>query len=138
MATVHSSRAVRAIYIGLGFVSLGVAIVGAFLPLVPTTGPVLLAGFFFARSSERFNNWLLDHPRFGPLVRDYQAGLGIPLRAKLLAALMIVVTFSISIVLVVEATALRVTLAVLAAGIIAFIASRPTRRPDGAHAGAAG
>lgn len=127
---VHRSRTVRAVFIGLGFASLGVGVVGIFLPLIPTTGPVLLAGFFFARSSERFNNWLLAHPRFGPMVRDYQAGLGIPLRAKLLAVGMIGLTFAISIAFVVESTGWRVTLATLAVAIVAFIVSRPTRRPD--------
>ncbi len=127
---VHRSRTVRAVYLGLGFASLGVAAVGVVLPLIPTTGPVLLAGFFFARSSERFNNWLLSHPRFGPLVRDYQAGLGIPRRAKVLAVVMIAATFTLSIVLVVDSPQWRVLLGALAIGIVAFILTRPTRHHD--------
>ncbi len=128
---VHRSRTVRAVYIGLGFLCLGVAVIGVFLPLIPTTGPVLLAGFFFARSSERFNTWLLSHPRFGPLVRDYHAGLGIPRRAKVLAVAMIGATFTLSIVFVVESPAWRAILAGLAVGIVAFILTRPTRHPEG-------
>ncbi len=127
---VHRSRTVRAVYLGLGFACLGVAAVGVVLPLIPTTGPVLLAGFFFARSSDRFNRWLLSHPRFGPLVRDYQAGLGIPRRAKVLAVVMIAVTFTLSMVFVVDSLQLRLLLGLLAVGIVVFILSRPTRRPD--------
>lgn len=127
---VHRSRAVRVVYIGLGFVSLAVAAVGIFLPLIPTTGPVLLAGFFFARSSERFNDWLLSHSRFGPLVRDYQAGLGIPRRAKALAVVMIAATFTLSIVFVVGSPPWRVVLGALAVAIVAFIVTRPTRQPE--------
>jgi len=125
-ANVHHRRSVRVTYRVLGFVSLGVGMLGLVLPLIPTTGPVLLAGFFFARSSERFHRWMLDHPRFGPAIRNYQAGLGIPRRAKILATVMIVLTFSLSMAFVVTATVGRVVLGLLAVGIIAFILSRPT------------
>ena len=86
----------RAVYLVLGFVSLGVAFVGVALPLIPTTGPVLLAAFFFAKSSERFHNWLLNHRWFGPGIRDYQAGLGIPMKAKVTAVVMIAISFGIT------------------------------------------
>ncbi len=127
-AKVHHLRSVRSIYLTLGFLSLGVGMVGLVLPLVPTTGPVLLAAFFFARSSERFHGWLVDHPRFGPGIRDYQAGLGIPLRAKVLAVVMIVATFTVSLVFVVTHFWLRAMLVAIAAGVIAFILTRPTNR----------
>ncbi len=129
-AKLHRSRTVRVVYMSLGFVSLAMGMVGIFLPLIPTTGPIILAGFFFARSSDRFNEWLLAHPRFGPMLRDYQAGLGIPMRAKILAVAMIAVTFSISIVFVVGALPWRLALVALAVAIAAFIVTRPTRRPD--------
>ncbi|HSG78111.1 MAG TPA: YbaN family protein [Acidimicrobiia bacterium] len=83
MPTVRSW--LRPLYLLLGLVSLGIALIGIFLPLIPTTGPVLLAAFFFARSSERLHSWILDHPRFGPFVRDFQEGRGIPLRGKIVA-----------------------------------------------------
>ncbi len=118
----------RTIYLALGMLSLGVGVVGLVLPLVPTTGPVLLAAFFFARSSERFHGWLVNHPRFGQSIRDYQAGLGIPMRAKVLAVVMIAVTFTISLAFVAKAVWLRALLVAVAVGVVAFILSRPTRR----------
>lgn len=75
----------RPLYLLLGLVSLGIALIGIFLPLIPTTGPVLLAAFFFARSSDRLHGWILSHPRFGPFIRDFQEGRGIPLRGKVVA-----------------------------------------------------
>ncbi len=129
-AKLHRSRTVRAVYMSLGLVSLALGMVGIFLPLIPTTGPIILAGFFFARSSDRFNQWLLAHPRFGPMLRDYQAGLGIPMRAKVLAVAMIAVTFSISIVFVVGTMPWRLALVALAVAIATFIVTRPTRRAD--------
>jgi uncharacterized membrane protein YbaN (DUF454 family) len=49
---------------------------------------VLLAAFCFARGSARWEAWLLNHPRFGPMVRDWRAHRAIPLRAKQLSTLM--------------------------------------------------
>jgi uncharacterized protein len=60
-------------------------IVGIFVPLLPTTPFVLLAAFCFSRGSLRCERWLLQHPRFGPMVRDWRANRAIPLRAKQLA-----------------------------------------------------
>ena len=75
----------RALYLilGLAFTALGIA--GAFLPLVPTTPLLILATWFFARSSPRLESWLMDHKRFGPLLRAWHEKGAIPRRAKILA-----------------------------------------------------
>jgi hypothetical protein len=62
--------------------------IGIFLPLLPTTPFVLLAAFCFSRGSLRCETWLLSHPRFGPMVRDWRANRAIALPAKRLATLM--------------------------------------------------
>lgn len=63
-------------------------IVGIFLPLLPTTPFLLLASACFARSSKRAHDWLLSHGVFGEYLRNYEAGRGIPARAKALALVM--------------------------------------------------
>lgn len=55
------------------------------VPLLPTTPFILLAAFCFARGSER---WMLEHARFGPIVRDRRARRTVPLRAKQFATVM--------------------------------------------------
>jgi uncharacterized membrane protein YbaN (DUF454 family) len=81
----------RALWLVAGFLSLATGIVGIFLPLLPTTPFVLLAAFCFSRGSERCERWILEHPRFGPMVRDWRATRAIPLRAKQLAWVMMAI-----------------------------------------------
>lgn len=86
----------RALWIALGVLALATGIAGIFLPLLPTTPFVLLAAFCFARGSTRCETWLLTHPRFGPMVRNWRARRAVPLRAKQLASAMMVVSCAIS------------------------------------------
>lgn len=76
---------VRAIYTLFGVLALALGIIGIFLPLLPTTPFILLAAFCFMRGSERMHSWLLNHRIFGPCIRDYHSGLGIPVRTKCIA-----------------------------------------------------
>lgn len=82
---VPPSRIKKVVYGALGWVFVGLAVAGAFVPLLPVTGNVLLAGFFFARSSERFDAWLVNHSVFGPIITDYRNGIGFTVRAKTIA-----------------------------------------------------
>ena len=122
----------RIILAALGFLSLGLAIVGVVLPGIPTTGPVLLAAFLFSRSSERFDRWLVEHRLFGPIVRDWRAGRGFTARAKMISVVAIALTFSITIVLGVSNPAVRGGLVGLAIAIAAYIVRLPTKVVGGA------
>jgi uncharacterized membrane protein YbaN (DUF454 family) len=79
--------AFRLLWLLAGFALLGLRIIGAFLPLMPTTIFLILAAGAFARSSTRLETWLLDHPRFGPLILAWRTERAIPRRAKLTAAI---------------------------------------------------
>lgn len=81
----------RLLWLAAGAVSLVTGIVGIFLPLLPTTPFVLLAGYCFARSSTRCERWLLTHPRFGPIIADWRTNRAVPLRAKQLSAVTMVI-----------------------------------------------
>ena len=61
----------KIIYFSLGLICLVLGTIGIVLPILPTT-PLLLAGaWFFARSSQRFHSWLLNHRILGQYIRDY-------------------------------------------------------------------
>ena len=117
----------RAVYGGLGFLFLGLGIVGIFIPVLPTTINIILAAFFFFRSNDRMYRYLMTHPRFGPALRDYRAGLGIPRRVKVIAVSAVVATFAVTILLTIHTTVGRVVMITLALAIIAFILTRPTK-----------
>ncbi|MBX3620873.1 MAG: YbaN family protein [Rhizobacter sp.] len=86
------SRGQRLLWLAAGVLSLVVGVVGIFLPLLPTTPLVLLAAFCFSRGSERWEAWMLAHPRFGPMVHDWRRNRAVPLRAKQLATVMMAVS----------------------------------------------
>lgn len=87
------ARAIRFAYLVAGFILLGLGIIGAFLPLMPTTIFVILAAACFARSNQRIEAWLLAHKRFGPLIVAWRRERAIPRRAKVLAVIGMVVGY---------------------------------------------
>lgn len=62
----------RLLYLSLGFASVALGAAGILLPLLPTVPFMLLAAFFFARSSPRLEAWIVEHRRFGPHVRAWR------------------------------------------------------------------
>ncbi|HDB1769549.1 TPA: YbaN family protein [Staphylococcus aureus] len=83
------------IVIGLIFTALGIA--GAVLPLLPTTPFLLVAVFCFARSSDRFYNWLINQKIYKEYVENFYLHRGYTLqqKIKILISLYIVIGFSI-------------------------------------------
>ena len=79
-----------------GFLCIATGVVGIVVPLLPTTDFVLLAAFCFSKGSRKWESWLLNHPRFGPMVREWRTTRCIPLRAKLASSAMLLVSASAS------------------------------------------
>jgi uncharacterized protein len=127
----------RWLWFGGGWLAVGIGSIGVIVPGLPTTGFFVLAAACFARSSPRFERWVLSLPSVGPMVRDYRAGLGMPRRAKVLAITMMLVACGISSTIV---GSLPVAMVILAAGLVGtwYVGWRvPTReRVLAARAGA--
>lgn len=123
----HHRREVRWLFLGfgLGCVALGVA--GVFLPLLPTTPFLLLAAACFARSSDRFHHWLLNHPLLGATVREWQQHRSIPRRTKWIAITTMAVTLTTSVVCCVPHAALQLVLALFGVALAIFLYRIPSR-----------
>lgn len=120
----------RWILIVCGWISIVAGVIGIFLPLMPTVPLLLLAAACFARSSERFHSWLVDHNHLGPLIRDYLNSGAIPLRVRRIAIGMIWVSFPTSAFVFVEVIWLRGVLLAVAAGVTLYLLSLPTIQPE--------
>ncbi|MTB65962.1 DUF454 family protein [Providencia sp. wls1943] len=87
----------KIIFITVGWIAVGLAFLGAILPVMPTTCFLLLAAWCFSRSSPRFHNWLLYRSWFGGYLRHWQAHRALPKGVKPKAMTLIVITFAFSI-----------------------------------------
>lgn len=111
-----------------GWLSVAAGAIGVVVPGVPTTVFFIAAAACFSRSSPRFERWVLDLPRIGPLVRDHRVGLGMPRRAKVVAVAMIVGAVTASVVFAIENPAVAASVVVLGLVGVWYVASRvPTR-----------
>jgi len=69
-------------YLTLAYLSAGLGIIGAFLPLLPTTPFLLLAAWAATRGSPELHRWLYDHPRFGPTLVAWEEKRAVSTGAK--------------------------------------------------------
>ena len=99
-----------------GLLSVGLGGLGIIVPGLPTTVFFIVAAACFSRSNKRFEQWVLNLPKIGPMVRDHRAGLGMPRRSKVIAVTMILVVATASGVFVIGNRA--VGAAVVALGLI--------------------
>lgn len=72
----------RHLYLAGGVISVALGAVGAFLPILPTVPFLLLATFCFARSNPAWEQRLLNHPRYGPPLRQWRERRAISRKAK--------------------------------------------------------
>ena len=103
-----------------GILSLAAGVVGIFLPLLPTTPFILLAAFCFARSSERLHQWLLNHPKLGLMLSNWEQHRGMEAKHKKRAILLTLASFAFSIYMV-PVFAVKCLLVVIAAGVLTFL-----------------
>jgi uncharacterized protein len=107
-----------------GWLFLGVGIAGLILPLLPGTVFLILSAACFSRSSPKFENWLLDHPRLGPPVRQWRKSGSIPRRIKAFACLSLVASWFILLTTNTPSAAKAACLVIFCA-VAVYIGTRP-------------
>lgn len=107
--------------ISLGWCFVALAIIGAFLPLLPTTPFLIVALGIFSKSSERFHQMLLNNRWFGPGLRQWEAEKTVTRQTKRRATALIILTFAISIAILHGRIGLQCMLIGIAALLLFFI-----------------
>ncbi len=124
----YTSPFVRTLFIIAGSVSVGFGILGIVLPVLPTTPFLLLAAWFYIRSSDRFYRWLINHRFWGQYLRDYLSGKGVPNRVKAWALTLLWAAILSSAFFAVEVIWLRIILIAVAAAVSIHILLLKTKR----------
>ena len=100
-----------------GFVSLGLGILGIFIPLLPTTPFFLLATACFIRSSDRLYRWLITHKLFGAYLRNYREQRAMTRRAKVLTLLLLWAGIGFAILQMAGQTVVQIVLPLIAVSV---------------------
>ncbi len=114
---------VRIFCIVLGSVSLVLGIIGAFVPLLPTTPFLLLTAFLYMKGSQRYYDWLMRQPMLGKYIRDYRENKIIPLRAKVISLILMWGSMSYCIIYLIQKWPVRILLSMIAVGVTIHILS---------------
>ncbi len=114
----------RIVWLVVGIICVGLAFIGALLPIMPTTVFLLMAAYAFARSSPTLHAWLLSHKNFGPLVKNWQDSGSIAKSTKIIAVSVMFGTLIIS--WLIGFSTLVIIIQGITLGIVAlFILTRP-------------
>ncbi|HET55941.1 MAG TPA: DUF454 domain-containing protein [Ignavibacteria bacterium] len=122
--TTNTALKIFLIIAGWFFVSLGM--IGIFLPVMPTTIFLIIAAACFARSSEKFYNWLITNKYLGKFIRNYRVHRGMPLKAKIIAILMLNIAIGYSAIFAVTLLWVKILLFGIAIGVTIYLISLKT------------
>ncbi|MET0807856.1 MAG: YbaN family protein [Pseudoxanthomonas sp.] len=114
----------------LAYASLGTGIVGIFVPGLPTTVFILIAAYAASRGSERLHAYLLRHPRFGPVISDWQIHGAVSRRGKWAATLTMLACAAVLLAIMLSVGTHRWWMAALPIACMAAVAVWLWRRPE--------
>lgn len=114
----------------LAYLSLGVGIVGVFVPGLPTTVFVLIAAWAATRGSERLERRLLEHPHFGPVILAWRQHRAVPRRAKWAATWTMLACAAILLLVMAAVPSHRIWMVALPIGCMAVVGTWLWLRPE--------
>ena len=117
-----STREIRKVlFITLGSIFVLLGLIGIFIPIFPTTPFLLLAAYFYARSSNRALMWLLNHRWFGVYLRNYREKRGMTAQHKLITLSLLWLSIGLTAIFLVESIWVRLLLIAIASGVTAHL-----------------
>ncbi len=84
----------------IAFICVGLASLGMFLPVLPTTPFLLLAAWLFLKANSHRRQWLINHPTFGPYIQNFLIHRAIPLKGKIISISTLWATILLSVYIV--------------------------------------
>lgn len=112
----------------LGIISLSLGVMGAFVPVLPTTPFLLLSAALFLRGNRRLYDWLMNHPRMGTYISNFVKHKAVPMRVKIVSVLTLWITLLYCAIFVASHWALSILFIAIAIGVTIHILSYKTLR----------
>jgi len=112
----------------IGCISLVLGIAGIVLPILPTTPFLLLTAACFAKGSDRFYRWLINHPWFGEYIENYRSGRGMPMKTKITTIALLWLSIGTSVIFFVDFFPAKIVMLVIASCVSCYLITRPTLR----------
>lgn len=121
----------RWLWFTAGWLMVALGFIGALLPVMPTTIFLMMAVACFARSSPRFEHWLLSHPQFGTPLRQWREEGAISRKGRRMAFGGMALGYVIFWVAVRPSWAMAVGVALVFVAGAAYVGTRPLPRAGG-------
>ena len=116
----------KIVYLMAGHVSVVLGFVGIVLPILPTTPFLLLATYCYSKSSDRLHSWLVDHPKYGVSIRDWQNHGTIRPGAKLTASTLVIISCGYTAFFTSQPPGVRVAIGLMGITLVLFFITRPS------------
>jgi uncharacterized membrane protein YbaN (DUF454 family) len=125
--TPFTTAVTRAIWIGLGFVFVGIGIVGYVTPMMPGLVFFLIATFCFAKGSRKFLRMLIGNKYVGQQILDFKKGRGMTVRTKIIAIAMMLISMFISAFYMVKIIWVKWAICITAIVVVIIILKQKTK-----------
>jgi len=112
-----------------GTISLGLGVIGIFIPVLPTTPFLLLAAYCYSRSSKRLHDRLLSNKWTGKYLSNYMQGRGIGLMHKIMALTILWLMIGYSALFAVDNLLIKILLFSIAFGVTIHLLKKKTYWP---------
>jgi uncharacterized protein len=118
----------RTFWIVMGFIFVGIGIIGYITPLMPGLVFFLIATFCFAKGSRKFLRLIISNPYIGPQILDFKRGKGMTVKTKIIAITMMLVSMFISAFYMVKIYWVKWAICITAIGVVIIILMQKTKR----------
>ena len=121
----HTNKYKRIFFIFLGILAVLLGLIGIILPILPTTPFIILGAAIFAKSSDKFYEWLIGNRLFGVYLKNYREGKGVPLNVKVSAISFLWITILSSVIFFVSIIIVQILLILVAIGVTYHVVKIP-------------